>query len=253
MEFLDEVSALYFQYNKNVKVIRDESTLIIFDHVFKTPNNQIRPTNITLMQTGKFYLIQYNFNGNKLWCPILTIPPISNKNEEGFLERQLKIINNKNILYAINFDYLPIQYKTILIDTLVKNNRSRYDSNKDKITNGGTVKEEFNFKVNGIYNFLKNNGNKNYAITAYDLSKIKKVIEISTTILDRFCFIDTYYINNRLMYDTLSQINNEKLRGEFSNKIKIYEGILKMYEDDIEKFYTALRSFEKSLKLLDQI
>lgn len=251
MEFIDEVAALYFKYNKNIKIIRDESTLIIFNHIFKNPNNQVGSSNVNLMQIGKFYIIRYNYNGNKLWCPIITIPPVPNKNEEGVLGKQLKIINNKNILYALNFDYLPTQYKVTLIDTIIKNNKNKYDNNKDKINAGGTVKEEFNFKVNWIYNFLKTNGQKNYAITAFDLSKIDQVFEISSTILDRFVFIDTYYINNRLMYDTLSQIEDEKIRIDFTHKIKMYEEILKMYEDDIEKFFKALRSFEKSLKLLD--
>lgn len=251
MNFSDEVAALYFQYNKNIKLIRDESTLIIFNHIFKNPSHQVGSSNVKLMQIGKFYVIRYNYNGNKLWCPIITIPPIPNKNEEGILEKQLKIINNKNILYALNFDYLPTQYKVTLIDTIIKNNKTKYDKNKDKIDAGGTVKEEFNFKVNWIYNFLKVNGQKNYAITAFDLSKIDKVFEISSTILDRFVFIDTYYINNRLMYDTLSQIEDASLRSDFTHKIKMYEGILKMYEDDTEKFFKALRSFEKSLKLLD--
>jgi hypothetical protein len=53
------------------------------------------------------------------------------------------------------------------------------------------------------------------------------------------------------MYDTLNNIQNEKLRVEFSNNIKIFEGILKMYETDVENFYKSLRSFEKNLKLLE--
>lgn len=251
MEFIDEVAALYFKYNKNIKLIRDESTLIIFNHIFKNPSNQVGSSNVKLMQIGKFYAIRYNYNGNKLWCPIITIPPVPNKNEDGILGKQLKIINNKNILYALNFDYLPTQYKVTLIDIIIKNNKNKYDNNKDKIDAGGTVKDEFNFKVNWIYNFLKTNGQKNYAITAFDLSKIDQVFEISSTILDRFVFIDTYYINNRLMYDTLSQIEDEKLRTDFTHKIKMYEEILKMYQDDTEKFFKALRSFEKSLKLLE--
>ena len=115
------------------------------------------------------------------------------------------------------------------------------------------VKEELNFKVNWIYNFLKVNGQRNYAITAYDISKITAVFEVSSTILHRFVFLDTYYINKRIMYDTLNNIQNESLRGEFSKKLKLYEEILKMYEKDVESFYKSLRSFEKNLKLVDEI
>ena len=253
MNFSDEVRALFGQYKQNIRVIRNESTLELFKYI-KNPNRQIRGANVGNMQIGKFYIIKYNFNGNKLWCPILTIPPVVNKNEMGILERQLKIVNVKSILYAVNFDYLPLRYKTILVETIVNNNIDRYEKNSDKIfESNGSVKDEFNFKVNWIYNFLKKNGNKNYAITAYDISKIDKVFEVSSTILHRFIFLDTYYVNNKLMYDTLNTIQNEKLRGEFANKIKIYEDILKIYETDVENFFTSLRSFEKNLKLFEKL
>jgi hypothetical protein len=254
MNFTEEVRALFGQYKENMKVLRDESTLELFTYILKNPNKQVRPTSLLKVQIGKFYIIKYNYNGNKLWCPILTIPPIVNTNESGVLGRQLKTtINNKNILYAINFDYLPIVYKTLLVESIIKNNKDRYELNSNKISNGGDVKDEFNFKVDWIYNFLNVNGKKQYAITAFDITKIKNVFEISSTILHRFVFLDTYYINNRLMYDTLSTVQNEKLRGEFSDKIKTYEGILKIYETDVEQFYKSLRSFEKNLKLIDNL
>lgn len=249
MNFTEQVEALYRSYSKNIKIIRDESTLMIFNHIYKNPSPQVMPSNIKLIQIGKFYIIRYNYNGNKLWCPIITIPPLQN-NDGGFLQKQLKIVNNKNVLYAVNFDYLPIAYKTILIDTIIKNNQGNYDKNVDKNVAGGKVNEEFNFKVNWIYNFLQANGKKNYAITAFDLLKIDKVYEISSTILDRFVFLDTYYINYRMMYDTLNSISDEKLKVEFSDKIKIYEKILELYYTDIEEFYKALKNYEKQLKLM---
>jgi hypothetical protein len=112
------------------------------------------------MDIGKFYIIKYNFNGNKLWCPILTVPPLTNKNEKGVLTNQLKIINNKNILYVVNFDYLPLKYKALLVDQIIKNNLDRWEKNQDRISRGEKVKEELSFKVFWIYNFLKKNGKK---------------------------------------------------------------------------------------------
>jgi hypothetical protein len=252
MKFSDEIKALFNQYNKNIKIIRNESTLELFNYILRKPNHQVRNTNVNKIQIGKFYIIKYNFNGNKLWCPILTIPPVPNKNEKGILENQLKIIGIKNILYALNFDYLPIRYKILLIESIINNNINRYEKNENKISNNEMVKEEFNFNVSWIYNFLKKT-NKIYSITAYDISKIDLVFEVSSTILHRFIFLDTYYINNRLMYDTLNSIQNEKLRNDFSKKIKIYEEILGIYEKDVEAFYKSLRSFEKNLKLIENL
>lgn len=251
MTFLEDIQALLGLYNNNIKKIKEESTLMIFDFILKKPNNQDMKTIINSIRIGKFYMIQYDYNGNKLWCPILTIPPVPNKNETGFLDKIIKISTNKKILYAVNFDYLPLKYKAFLIDSIIKNNISKYEKNSDLIFKGNVVVQENNFIVNWIYNFLKNNGNKNYAITAFDISKIKNVFEISSTILNRFIFVDTYYINKRLMYDVLEGIQNVKLKSDFSNKIKKYEDILKLYENDVEEFYKTLRNFEKDLKLLD--
>ena len=253
MNFTEEIRALFSQYRQNIKKIREDSTLMLFNFILKTPSKQVRATKINNVQIGKFYIINYNFNGNKLWCPILTIPPVPNKNEIGILEQQLKIVFSKSILYAVNFDYLPIKYKVMLIDTIISNNPDRYEKNVNKISDNGNVKEEFNFKVNWIYSFLKNNGQRNYAITAYDVTKIEKISEVSSTILQRFVFLDTYYINKRLMYDTLEKIANEKLRLDFSDKLKMYEEILKLYETDIENFYKSLRTFEKNLKLTQNL
>jgi len=251
-KFTEEVKALFTQYQKNIKVIKDESTLEMFTYILRKPNNQVRITNINKVTTGKFYIIRYNFNGNKIWCPILTIPPVPNKNELGVLERQLKIRNIKKILYAINFDYLPLRYKALLIDQIIISNPDRYNKNEDKIANGELVSKEYGFRIPWIYTFLKKY-KKNYAITAYDISKIDRVYDISSTILQRFVFIDTYYINKRMMYETLTKLQNEKTRTEFSKKIKKYEEILKMYETDVEHFYESLRGFEKNLKLMENI
>ena len=253
MKFSEEIRALYGKYEQNIKEIKNDSTVELFTYILKQPNIQVRPTSVSNMKIGKFYIIKYNYNGNKLWCPILTILPVPNKNESGILEKQLKISGTKKIIYAVNFDYLPLKYKINLIETIINNNKDIYEKNKDKITGGRNVLEESNFNVNWIYKFLKANGNKNYAITAYDITKIEKIHEVSSTILQRFIFLDTYYINNRLMYDTLESISNENLRIDFSEKIKIYEEILKIYDKDVEAFYKTLRNFEKNLKLINEI
>jgi hypothetical protein len=254
MTFEQEVSALYVQYGRDIKKLREESTLDMFTYILRKPySNQIRITNIKKMQVGKFYIIRYNFNGNKLWCPILTIPPVPNKNENGILEKQLKLINNKNILFAINFDYLPIKYKTALIDVILKANADRYDKNKIFIESGKNTNVELPYKLNWIYTFLKTNGRKNYCITAYDITKIDKIFDISSTILHRFVFLDTYYINKRIMYETLKKLQDREIRDDFTKKIKIYEEILKLYETDIEVFYKSLRNFEKNLKLIEEL
>ncbi len=101
MSFSEEVRSLFGQYDQNIRVIRDESTLEIFSHILKSPSKQIRPVYLRSVKIGKFYVIKYNFNGNKLWCPILTVPPLINKNENVNL--LLKIIKINMIKMRIKF------------------------------------------------------------------------------------------------------------------------------------------------------
>ena len=56
MTFIEEVSALFGQYNNNIKAIRDDSTEELFDYIFKSPNNQVRGTNTRSIQIGRFYI-----------------------------------------------------------------------------------------------------------------------------------------------------------------------------------------------------
>jgi hypothetical protein len=253
MKFLEEVRALFGQYGSNIKLIRDETTTEFFTAIKKNPINQIQKIAIAKIAIGKFYIIKYNYNGNILWCPILTIHPLVNKNESGVIESQLKLINNKSILYAVNFDYLPLKYKALFIEFLIKINIQKYDRNSDIISTGNRVKDETGFDVGMVYQFLKKNQKRTYALTAYDISKILDAFQISTTILHRFIFFDTYEINKRLMLDVLNNIGTEKLRIKFEGKLKIYDEILKMYETDVDAFTKSLRNFEKNLKLFENI
>jgi len=236
MEFSEEVRALMGQYNENVRLLKKESTTQIFQTAFKTPTWQIKPTNIKKLRKCCFYIIKYNYNGNKIWCPILTL--------------EYKVKNNKNILYAINFDYLPYKYKIIFVSKLFKTNYKLLDKNRD--IQNVLLEKNLDLNIENVYRWLQSNGRKEYSLTAFDVLKIEKIYAISTTIIDRFIFLDTRYINHRMMLDTLESLDNDKYKSEMKKKIEKYEELLKLYEEDVELFYRALRNFEANLKLFDE-
>jgi len=235
MEFKDEVFALLSQYNNNIKLITTDSTNQLFQTAFKSPTWQLKPINVKKLRKGGFYIIKYNYNGNKIWSPILSL--------------EYKVKFNKNILYAINFDYLPYKYKIFFVNYLLKINNNVVDSNRD-IEN---VLEEKNLKlsIESVYRWLQNNGKKEYSLTAFDILKIEKVYSVSTTLLNRFIFLDTKYINKRMMLDVLEKLDIQNLKLEMEKKIEKYEELLELYENDIELFYKSLRNFESNLKLFD--
>src|SRR5574343_793264 len=160
--FGEYCSSLIGQYNGNIKKLVEESTEMIFNLILKNQNLQVRRNKKGEIIKGIFYVIQYNYNGNKIWCPVFVIDDRYNTELQ------------KRIIYAVNLDYLPYRYKIAYFDKMFK--LSKYIIDKNKIINDqdGNVNDEKPLDVNfeTIYKSLKNNGEFSYSITAYDYTKI---------------------------------------------------------------------------------
>jgi hypothetical protein len=241
-------SRLIGQYNDNIKRLVEESTEMIFELVIKKPNFQVQRVKRNKIERGRFYLIKYNYNGNKLWCPIFVI--------DDRYSPELK----KRIIYAINLNYLPFRYKIVYFDKLLKMFSDVIEKNIKNNDNNGSVNEEFSLKVDfeSIYNSLKNNGGFNYAITAYDYMKIDGmdkddglIFGISTTILSRFIFVDTKIINKNLMMDYMKDSERENEKAILNEILEAYEKTLLEYEDDVKEYYQRLRLIENHYKFYD--
>jgi hypothetical protein len=123
MKFDEYVTALLGEYNENLNKLVYESTERIF-YLRKHQNNELKSITPKHIVLGRFYLIKYNYNDNKLFCPIFTI--------------DFKNNNGKNILYAINLDYLPYSYKIDLFSEIL----NIYNIIVDKNVDINNVKEE---------------------------------------------------------------------------------------------------------------
>lgn len=242
-------SGLIGQYNNNMKKLVDDSTNIIFNKIIN-PSNQVKKTINNEILIGKFYLIKYDYNGNKLWCPILVIDDRYNTQFQ------------KRIIYALNLDYLPFKYKIIYFDKLLNIFSSIYQKNINIIDNENDVNSELPFKINfeSIYKTLKDNGGFNYAITAFDYNKIVGVNDgngeiygISNTILSRFIFLNTKIINGRMMMEILKDNNIEKNKDKIKEILKNYEKTIFQYDNDVKEYYQKLKLLENSYKLHDNI
>ena len=249
MELADYCNALYGQYNNNIKKISDESTEMIF-RLTKNPNLEVRPSINGNMTKGKFYLICYNYNGNKLWCPIFVIDDRYNTEVQ------------KRIIYAINFNYLPHRYKIVFFDKLFSMFKDIIEKNKKNNQNGGNVNDEFAMKVNfeSIYRALKSNGDFNYCITGFDYSKIvgmekgsPMIYSISTMIVSRFLFMDTRYVNRNVMMQAMKDTEVEKEKEKFAELLKYYDQIVENFSEDSIEFYKQLRNLESKYKLYENV
>ncbi len=188
---------------------------------------------------GRFYLIQYDFNGNFIWCPILAL--------------EYKVINNKHILYALNFEYLPTRYKIMLFNRIFKSSKEKMKliSSKEKVREESPMKWlDFEF----MYKLLKANGNMTWALTAFTIKnfegkfKIKKAYLCSVKITPEIMFCDLKKFNTvdmKKLHKTLQGEDQIKL----SKIIEDYEKLIEQYQVDSIEYHKKLALFREKLKL----
>ena len=235
-KFVHYVNALCNEYGNNLQLLVNDSNKQIFSMRKKqTPYFKSLPLNKIL--TGRFYLINYNFNGNNLYCPIFTID-------------YRVSTNNKPNIYAINLDYLPYDYKKLYFGKICENYKQIIESNNDQ----DDVMEEDSLPVNfeGIYNSLKGNGGFDFAISAFDITKINECFIASTNILHVLMFVHMRKINIALMKQNMENyqmddIKLTKLKYTVEELQKMEEG----YENDVKTYYKRLKQLENNYKLFD--
>lgn len=239
--------ALMGQYNGNLKRLVNDSTDMIFNKI-KNPTLELRLSFNNNINIGKFYLIKYNYNGNKLWCPIFVIDDRYNAELQ------------KRIIYAVNFDYMPYRYKIAYMDNIFKMFKSVIEKNKKINENGEDVNKEIPLKVNfeSIYKSLKNNGGMNFAITGFDFMKIVgvdkgqgEIYGVSLGIIPRFLFIDTKIVNGRIMMEAIKDSEIDKEKEKLSEILNMYDKVLKDYDNDIKEYYQKLKLIESHYKLYE--
>ena len=219
---------------------------LILDMTDKLVNLRIRPNNTEIVEIpqnklipGHFYLIQYNFNGNLIWCPILAL--------------DYKVIKNKHILYAVNLEYLPPRYKMLLFDKVFKPMSDEMDikSQEVLVKNEAPIKH-FNFEF--IYKLLKNNGNMNYAITAYTIIdflgnvKIKRAYKISIKILPEIIMADMKRHNSVDMLELHGKLTGDE-QIKMSEILENYNKMIDDYQADSIQYHKKVALFREKLKL----
>lgn len=231
-KYINGVLSLYGgSYEKMVLSLTDK--LIMLKN---TPNSsEIAKININKMVPSRFYFIQYNYNGNKIWCPILAL--------------EYRVIDNKNIMYAINLEYLPPKYKIKLFNIIFKTSKSYLD----KIIQVDNVVDErplpFNFQ--NIYNLLKSNGNMNFSITAFDMLKIKELYLVSIKISPEILLCNLKRTNSKNMKDLFVNTDDIKMKAKLGEIIEEYDDLIEKYEENSITYHKELSQFETKFKLFE--
>lgn len=231
------VRALRKQFGDNLPSLIKASNKEIF-LMRKNPTDWFKPVSLNKMLVGKFYLINYNFNGNKLYCPIFTI-------DYRVTE------HNKHVMYAINLDYLPFDYKmmyfnkihTMLKDVFV------YNADVENVNMEKTIKTNFET----IYKSLEKNGGFNFAISAFDITKIIECFAVSTNLMYLIIHVHMRPVNIALIKDLMKKYDDMSDEKEQLRKlIESMDEIVETYEEDIKGYYKKLRNIETNYKLFDK-
>jgi len=230
-DFKDFCGELFGTYNNNLRKITTDSTERIF-YLMKNPNYEIFFSKKIII--GNFYIIKYNYNGNKIWCPIFVI------------DDRYKPDIQKRIIYAINIDYLPYTYRILFFDILFNSFEKIVEFN---INN---PKNERPFKINFelIYGLLKRNGGYNYSITAFDYLKIDKLFFVSTSFVNRLLFINTKIVNIKNMKSHSLITSDKNIKNKLNDLIDLFEKINEDLDaNDQRTYYMKLKNLEKKYKL----
>lgn len=235
-KFYNYVGALITQYGNNIPKLIDDSNKQIFS-LRRKQTNYFKSLPLNKITTGRFYLINYDFNGSKLYCPIFAIDyRVSDKNKPN--------------LYAINLDYLPFDYKRIYFGKLSEMYSQIFDGNDDStdVFSENSLPVDFE----SIYNSLKNNGSFHFSISAFDIKKITECYLVSTNILHVLIFCHMRNVNIALMKETMKQYEDgtdkhTKLKKNIEELEKLGDG----YDKDIIGYYKRLKQIESNYKLFD--
>ena len=232
------VKALRGQFGNDLTTLIYETNKDIFN-LRRKPNEWFMNVTLSNIQVGKFYILLYDFNGNKLYCPIFVI-------DYRVTE------NNKHVIYAINLDYLPFDYKLLYFSKMYEVFSQIFEKNGDSQSFMNEIPLPVNFE--NIYKTLETNGGYNYSISAFDITKIKECWGVSTNYMYMMIHIHMRPVNVALMKQYIEQYDELTEQKEKLNKIveKLEESV-KTYEEDVKSYYKKLRSIEDNYKLFENL
>jgi len=230
-DFENYIAGMLTKYDSFEKLI-----LVLSDKLIQLKNNpnksEISKVSNNYLTSGRFSLIQYNFNGNLIWCPILTL--------------DYKVHKNKHLLYAVNLEYLPPRYKVLLFSKIFNRASSKLETIADnKLVSSEPPLQFMNFDF--MYKLLKKN-NMDSAITAYDIGKIKNTYLISIKISPQIILADMKKINSKNMKELHISLSGEAQK-KLGDIIGEYDTIIEEYQLDSIKYHKKVALFREKLKI----
>ena len=224
-KFGNDLPSLIHESNKEIFLMR------------KNPTSWFTGCPLNDIKVGKFYLINYNFNGNKLYCPIFAI--------------DYRVTdNNKHVIYAVNLDYLPFDYKMIYFNKLSIVYSQIFDKNNE--SNGVMEETPLPVKFETVYKTLEKNGGYHYSISAFDITKINECFVVSTSLMYLLIHVHMRPVNIALMKQLMEEYQEgSETKEKLKNLLNNLDESVKTYEEDVQSYYKKLRNIENNYKLFE--
>jgi len=228
------VNKLYEQQKELNKPIKEEATSWLVKNLKKPDNNIFKivlPTNIT---PGKTYFLFYDLDSALKSSKMEQYSPI--------FAIKTAFINNKPILWGLNFNFIPERARVMYFDKVVDKFFKGTLNTNAKITNIKDIKP-LDVTFNGIYRTLASIGFE-YSIREYRMDLISKVYEINLNELHKYISIDTEYFSGvdqkKLVEIWASKIDKQeerynKIKLELINNFKIMSDELEHSLEELEK------------------
>lgn len=205
----------------------------MFNLIFKPNQTEVAKINLSHLVKGRFYMILYNYNGNKIWCPIFAL--------------DWKIVKNKPILFAINLEYLPPKYKIQFfgkIFNFFKSDLNRFEFNE--FVRKERPLKKLTFEL--VYKSLQDMNGMEYCVTAYDIFKIKKAYLVSYKIAPEILMCNCKKYNSQNMKELFIKSTGEE-HIKIGKILEEFEQLILQYQTDSKEYHEKLKLFEQHLKL----
>ena len=198
-----------------------KNTMFFFEKYKKT-DKDVKSIPLGQIQLGGFYFLHYKDQSNWMkYSPIFTVAH--------------KKFDNLIILLAINFNFIPLEVRVVILD------RFLIEQNFDNDT-------LLTVDYNGVYAQLLKYGFE-YAIVEYNLAQIEMVHKISMDLVPRFLY--SGFPINKYDPQKLYSIWKAKIKNQADRHQEITKSVIKDFfdvENEIKKEYIMLEDHIKRLR-----
>ena len=202
--------------NGNGIVDNYKKNSLYFYNKYRKSDSEVRAVPLSRIQAGRFYFFHYLDDSNWIkWSPVFVI--------------SIKKFKNLQIIFAINFNFLPLEVRPSIFDNVM------LESNFDKDL-------PLKVKFDEVYKRLRKYGFE-YCIQEYNLAQVKLCHKISMEVVPRFLY--SGHPKNKYDAKKLYQIWKAKIKTRTQRDNEMSSALITdLFEvsDDISENYKVLKN-----------